>query len=117
MPYISKKDRSALALRNPQNAGELNYLLTLLILSKNEDLKEEIEFQINTYIENKGLRYQNCNDVFGALVGCGLELRRRFGDTYNIEIDILYRVLHTFYDELVGPYEEEKIRDNGDLEY
>lgn len=45
------------------------------------------------YVKNKGLSYQTCNDVMGAISGAGYE----------------------FYRRIVAPYEEGKIAENGDV--
>lgn len=45
------------------------------------------------YLESKGLSYQSCNDIMGAFEGAKQE----------------------FYRRVVAPYEERKIRENGDL--
>ena len=45
------------------------------------------------YFRNNGANYQAINDVIGALEGCKLELYRR----------------------LAAPYEDEKIKANGDV--
>jgi len=44
-----------------------------------------------SYIERKGLNYQNCNDIMGALAGAQME----------------------FYREVVSKYEDKKIKQNG----
>ena len=83
MPYIKQERRDA--MRNtlepkpdvPQNAGELNYVFTSILLG---------------YIERKGLCYQTINDIIGALEGAKLE----------------------FYRRAVAPYEDTKIKENGD---
>ena len=85
MPYIKQSDRDALehAARQPDNAGELNYVFTLFALE---------------YMQRKGAKYQHINDVIGALEGAKLEFYRRFaapyedtkivenGDMYGVEI-------------------------------
>jgi hypothetical protein len=48
---------------------------------------------INTYFKTKGLNYQAINDAIGALEGCKLELYRR----------------------TAAPYEDVKIKENGDV--
>ncbi len=80
MPYIDKMRRVKLLefKEPPQNAGELNFLITNLI---------------NNYISFKGEKYQHYNDVIGALEGAKLEIYRRH----------------------VAPYEDEKIKENGDV--
>jgi len=45
------------------------------------------------YIEEKGLCYKNINDILGAIEGSKME----------------------FYRRVVAPYEDLKIRENGDL--
>lgn len=90
MPYITQKDRKRfnkiikeLVKNIPENAGELNYILTKIVIE---------------YISNskKTLNYQTYNDAIGALECCKLELYRRKiseyeetkiidnGDVYNL---------------------------------
>jgi hypothetical protein len=45
------------------------------------------------YLTNNGINYQSYNDIIGALEGCKLELYRR----------------------AVSPYEDLKIKENGDV--
>jgi hypothetical protein len=80
MPYIKLADREDIdhAVRDPENAGELNYVLTLMC---------------QEYFQQNGGRYQQINDIIGALEGCKLE----------------------FYRRLVAEYENEKILENGDV--
>jgi hypothetical protein len=80
MPYIKEDARVALGHergRLPENAGELNYALTQVVL---------------TYL-GKDFNYQRINDAVGALECCKLELYRR----------------------LAAPYEDVKIKENGDI--
>jgi len=79
MPYISAVSRKVMInTGQPNNAGELNYLFTMII---------------DDYLVRNGLKYQNINDVIGALEGAKLELYRR----------------------VAAPYEDEKIKQNGDV--
>jgi hypothetical protein len=83
MPYISPERRKVIDKYVIDNfafkdAGELNYILTKLC---------------RNYFWFNGRRYQQINDVIGALEGCKLE----------------------FYRRLVAPYEDEKIKENGDV--
>lgn len=80
MPYIKQYRRHDLAPAgiNPQDAGELNYVLTEICLR---------------YSRGQGGRYQQINDVLGALEGAKLE----------------------FYRRLAAPYEDTKIAENGDV--
>lgn len=79
MPYIDPKNRREVAeWRDPGCAGELSYAITCTLLR---------------YFRDNGGRYQQVNDVLGALEGAKLE----------------------FYRRVVVPYEDEKIRQNGDV--
>ena len=57
----------------------------------------ELNYYITTvckrYLETNGEKYQTYNDIVGALEGCKLELYRR----------------------KIGPYEDIKIKENGDV--
>jgi hypothetical protein len=64
MPYITKERKFALTgydCDSPETAGELNFILTKIILE---------------YLGDKP-NYQKFNDAIGALEGCKLELYRR----------------------------------------
>lgn len=84
MPYISQADRRLLGGEYADNfplmegAGQLNYMLTLLI---------------HWYFKTNGKNYQAINDIIGALDGCKME----------------------FYRHVVAPYEDGKIKENGDV--
>ena len=82
MPYIETADRlrleeeseaSGCMLPTPRNAGELNYVITLIV---------------HEYWENNGSNYQAFNDIIGALEGAKLELyRRRVAPYEDIKIE------------------------------
>ena len=82
MPYIKQEDRvkfkSAAQYLGMQAtcAGDLNYLISLIA---------------HSYLEQKGVRYANVNEVIGALECCKLEL----------------------YRAVAAPYEDEKVSENG----
>jgi hypothetical protein len=85
MPYIKKEDRERfnaftrlLDEQEIKSAGELNYLLTVLV---------------HKYLNMKPESYNMYNDAIGALEGAKLELYRRH----------------------VALYENEKIKENGDV--
>ena len=68
MPYIKKKHRDELFYREPQNAGELQYLMA-------EMFKD--------YMHRQGKRYQTLNDVMGALSGAQMEFYRKVVEPYE----------------------------------
>lgn len=79
MPYIKQEDRNRLNLEVPQSSGELNYLITQLVIE---------------YMRNKGdISYQTINDIMDALDGAKSE----------------------FYRRIAAPYEDKKIKENGDV--
>jgi hypothetical protein len=82
MPYITKEQQAKADLScfhiNPNDSGELNYVLTLICLN---------------YVNHRGHRYSTMNDIIGALEGCKME----------------------FYRRLVAPYEDVKVKENGDV--
>lgn len=79
MPYIKNERRIAIGEDEPmQNAGELNFLITTAI---------------RRYWVNSTRRYQDINDIVGALEGAKQE----------------------FYRRIAVPYEENKIQENGDV--
>ena len=69
MPYIKKENREGLEMGHdrPQNAGELNFLITIII---------------KDYYDDKG-GDQSINDVVGALEGAKLEFYRRVAVPYE----------------------------------
>jgi hypothetical protein len=77
MPYINQEARNRLKFDKPRYAGELNYLITTLLMD----------------YYNQGPSYQTINDIIGALEGAKME----------------------FYRRVVVPYEDKKIKDNGDV--
>jgi hypothetical protein len=70
MPYIKQERRGALlAGAKPQDAGELNFAITVLV---------------DTYLKDKGgLRYAHLNEVIGAMDCAKLELYRRVAAPYE----------------------------------
>lgn len=70
MPYIKQERRATLCedVNGPQNAGELNYLISELI---------------NRVIAQRGKNYALINEIIGALECAKLELYRRVAAPYE----------------------------------
>lgn len=69
MPYINQTRRDQLTDDFPNNPGELNYAITMLI---------------KKYFERPGKgNYQAINDIVGALEGAKLEFYRRVAAPYE----------------------------------
>lgn len=58
-------------------------------------LNYKIHLLLEEYLETSGLSYQSCNDIMGALQG----------------------VQQEFYRRKVAPYEDKKIKENGDISF
>lgn len=97
MPYIKQEDRDKFIIKR---AGDFN---TVLEIDQIKELTRKIEncgelnYTISIickeYFKKNGGRYQQINDIIGALEGCKLEYYRRS----------------------VSKYEDEKIKENGDV--
>lgn len=84
MPYITKEDRVV--------ADESLHLAGINFIPRNAG---ELNFIVSSFIANyiraKGLKYANLNEMVGALECAKMELNR----------------------VIIGPYEDEKIQENG----
>jgi len=75
MPYITKKAREELYDRDPENAGELQYLIAMMM---------------SDYISDKDqYDYQTLNDVMGALAGAQQEFYRKIVAPYEEKKELL----------------------------
>jgi len=70
MPYIEKHLRKALEHTHiiPEEAGQLNYKITKIV---------------HTYLQRRGLCYENINSVIGVLECAKLELYRMIAAPYE----------------------------------
>ena len=75
MPYITKEAREELYDRDPENAGELQYLIAMMM---------------SDYISDKDqYDYQTLNDVKGALAGAQQEFYRKIVAPYEEKKELL----------------------------
>lgn len=128
MPYIKQEDRERLTANGRWNgtqirtAGELNYLLTIMFLSDYwEDmstLEHAVLIRIESFFNSSDRKYQDHNNIIGALECCKKEFKRRF--VFHPRIVDVVKVLETsselFYDYQTAPYEDLKIKENGDVQ-
>jgi len=89
MPYIRQSDRYHIVVKEKPNYPKIN----IDEVKSAGDIQYAIAYMLKNYMERKGLNYQNCNDVMGALAGAQME----------------------FYRKVVAPYEDLKIEENGDV--
>lgn len=124
MPYIAKEKRAPL-LRGegyPTNAGELNFVLTSWVLSKRAHntsltVSQELYDIASQYLRREPLSYSRINEVVGALTCAGYEWRRRVGVRRDMLAGVFDRAAELIYEHFAIPYEESKIKENGDLPY
>lgn len=117
MPYIDQPSRRALdGGSDPSNAGELTYTLTMDVLS-DRDATHLID-RLVTYMEGQGKCFATFAEILGSLEATRLELLRRrmvSRDRLLVPLAQLDRVKRSFYSNVIGPYEDEKILANGDI--
>lgn len=121
MPYIPQDERERLAGDAPAlTPGELNYCLTWHLLNTDPDdmldalWKEVMEYVLNA---NGGPNYETYNAVMGAITCCHREFVRRGGPAWRplaVE-NALGETADRVYDQLIAPYEDAKIQQNGDV--
>lgn len=97
MPYIKKSDRGKICDYMDISDNGAIFIGEKIIRYKKISTAGELQYAMavmfKSYMERKGLSYQNCNDIMGALAGAQQE----------------------FYRRTVVPYEDKKIEDNGDI--
>lgn len=94
MPYIKKEDREFIKQdqENPITSATRPSLIPSECTTAG-DLNYAITELIKGYMESRKLNYQTINDIVGALEGAKLE----------------------FYRRIAIPYENKKIKENGDV--
>lgn len=121
MPYIDERRRYELDHigRAVISGGELTYLFTRAALDTYDDtsFSQKIKEAIDRYIPKKGAKYDQYVIVVGSLHNTAKELQRRNNTsrTWNA-IWRLQRYADRYYNEVIVPYEDEKIDQNGDIE-
>lgn len=119
MPYITQDRRRELTAGRhthaPETAGELNFLMTLVLISgiSEEYVIGRINALAFNYIKDRGLSYQIINDILGAMFGANAEYHRRTGSSMWTET--MQVLMASFYREVAAPYEDTKIAANGDV--
>lgn len=93
MPYIKQSDRNRITTVDSHSQYYKSKNIKYESIDTAGELQYAIAVMIKSFMERKGLNYQNCNDVMGALAGAQQE----------------------FYRRTVAPYEDKKIEENGDV--
>lgn len=113
MPYIDTKLKKFIKLNHVANTpGELNFLICYLTMQGYNP--EYILSTLVSYWQSKGGNYAAANDVIGAVTCASYELIRR---KFIMPSDYLKiaKLGIKFYTRIIIPYEEEKIKSNGDI--
>ena len=102
--------------------GQLNYFITKLCIEAGflgkvtiAGTKADIlqEFLINLLRKVYPRKYVHYNRAVGMLTCCGKEFMRIFGEEGAAIQEFLDYIADCFYEDVVGPYEDEKIKANG----
>lgn len=124
MPYITEGDKQRLndGPEFARTAGELTYLVTYHILSLpayDECLDTFVQQEIDAYIEyhhnHDGVNYAVLASVIGSLECARREYQRRRPDDHMVANYVLKRAMDSFYKNVIAPYEDIKIEQNGDV--
>jgi len=120
MPYVKQGDRKYLrqylidGSGIPEDPGPLNFCITTSMI--NHTFNEDEWFdRLEEYVHIKGKSYTVLNEIMGVLTCAWFELKRR-DYALSTEYDYrLERLAKRFYDEVIAPYEDIKIKENGDV--
>lgn len=125
MPYVTQAAKDDLHYLQPRNVGELTYRFTQHALNDNHysDKYRDLLYSAKLYVENKmsGPSFQHHAEVLGALTAARLEIARRL-DCCSLKTGLLAdakwaleNAAADYYEKTVGPYEDGKIKSNGDV--
>ena len=93
MPYINEKDRDKIT-QFVDNGGDVEeHLIRYEKIEIAGELQYAMALIFQEYVITRGMSYQTCNDIMGALAGAQME----------------------FYRRNVASYEDKKIKENGDV--
>jgi len=106
--------------------GHMNYFITKFLLQSNvlelpyfvfqetEAVLRPVLLEIITEVYSPP-KYYRYNRAIGMLECCRLEFERRYSTKAVLAYIMLDKIINLFYKEIIGPYEDEKIEENGDV--
>lgn len=119
MPYIPGNERNKLITNGEvaQTLGQLTYLLTHHCLNTPEPwLHLALRREAEDYLDvQDAVNYSTLASIIGCFQCARLEFRRRRPDDYIVADDALADIMQDFYRQIVAPYEDNKIKENGDV--
>src|SRR5262245_21668776 len=123
MPYIRQDAKDDLHFLQPRDVGELTYKFTLIALSEQHysDKYNDLLYAAKQYKEGSEKRFQQHAEVLGAFRATFREIGRRL-DCCSLATGVIADgkwALETaeidYYQQVIGPYEDTKIKTNGDV--
>lgn len=93
-----------------ESVGDLTYLISLALID-GSTVYADVKRHVDDYISLNGVSYTTLNGVVGSCMCAGIEHMRRTS-TASVPLETY---LKDFYREVVAPYEDIKIRENGDI--
>lgn len=131
MPYINAHDKAQVEAGGALDAGSLTYLLTRALMNSDPsvegDVAHNLSTQVGRYADDHGeLRYTHYCTIIGALTCTHREfVRRRMLDRQRRgkspipgdlqRVSQIKEYINNYYARVVAPYEDRKIRENGDV--
>jgi len=122
MPYISQKQRDRLADGScPQNAGEVNYLTTLLMnayltdYESSNEIAEAVEYTISDLIHKESCHHPSQKEYSSEFHKKLVEIVMTSDVEIGKVVGALRNAFAEFYARKVRPYEDLKIKENGDV--
>lgn len=116
MPYLTQRRKQELADPKAKliSAGDLTYEMMLAVLDPNPPLAIRLKSAINRYVPANP-RYEHLAIVLGCLDSTRREFVRRTANPNSIVACALELFAEEFYNTVVAPYEDVKIKQNGDV--
>ncbi len=114
MPYIKNENGRREALQKGDtalNAGELNYQIFYYVKHSKDVLCGDIIGFVYNFLSIYP-NYQKYNDMVGCLVLCAKEIKRRL----KLDLEKDFMDIINSYDKKIANYEDDKIKENSDVE-
>lgn len=118
MPYILRGIRKDLDDgAAPQEAGDLTYLLYRATLDWDGGSRADFHLvlgeEVDRFLAFRPRKYQIFAEILGSLYSTALEYERQHEDSRKALA--IYAFASAFYSEVIAPYEDTKIQQNGDV--
>lgn len=112
MPYLTEDEKKLLDGGSiPQTCGHLTYLIFRTALDNYTlDKFDLLQDAVDKYLPANP-KFEDFAKVLGSIYAAALEMERRYFRTSLA----LYDFAANFYKDVIGPYEDKKIEQNGDV--